>query len=187
MLTWSIARRLRLKASFIGTGASSGQSFTLSEINGAQKFDLATEAGAVDSLTFQLVATGNAASLDVGNGALENINLNVNSNSSLTLADGTNGGNAANVVISGVANLTLTNADSTANNVINGSSLMGVLNYTHASTAHSAVSVAGGSGNDSFAFATDKINATTTVNGGAGTDTLNLTGNTAQVGSVWLG
>lgn len=168
--------------SFIGTGASSGQSFTLSEINGAQKFDLATEAGAVDSLTFQLVATGNAASLDVGNGALENINLNVNSNSSLTLADGTNGGNAANVVISGVANLTLTNADSTANNVINGSSLMGVLNYTHASTAHSAVSVTGGSGNDSFAFATDKINATTTVNGGAGTDTLNLTGNTAQSG-----
>ncbi|MBP7970923.1 MAG: calcium-binding protein, partial [Aquaspirillum sp.] len=31
-------------------------------------------------------------------------------------------------------------------------------------------------------FATDKINATTTVNGGAGTDTLNLTGNTAQSG-----
>jgi hypothetical protein len=169
--------------SFTATNLANAQTLNVGAVTALQTYDLASEAGAADSITINLNGAVTGSSFDIGNGALETINLVVQSATTTTIADLTNAATAANIVITGSANLALTDADTTANNVFNASAFTGNLTLTTGSLAAGAtVLVTGGSGNDTLSIDSNVVAATTGFNGGAGTDTLALTGNTAQGG-----
>lgn len=163
--------------SFTATGVAAAQTISLNAVSGAQSFTTAA-ATATDAITFNLAGTVAGAALttaDSGAGAIETVNLNVTAASTLAVTSLTA---ASTVNVTGAANLALTNNHSLAGNVFNAATFTGALTFVDGTTTAIAQAVTGGLGNDTFTFAgangaTANLTTVDTINGGAGTDTIN--------------
>lgn len=174
---------------FTATKLGAAQTFTLSGVSGAQSYT--TAAGtATDAITLNLAGTVTGAALttaDNDGGAIETVNLNVTSASTLALTTLTN---TSTVNVTGAGVLTLNDNDATASTITAATST-GSLVYSQLAASNKALigsaqadtftqattgnaSVNGGAGNDTFNFGTF-YTVDDSINGGAGTDTLNIT------------
>lgn len=159
--------------SFTATKVAAAQTFTLSGVNGAQSFNLADEAGGSDALTLNLAGTTSGAALTYAGDALETLNLNVTSASTITVTDLDSASNSAVAVnISGAALTVTDNSGDTG--TWNASAATGALSYTQGKDV--ARGLVGTAGNDSFTFGgtAGTLTNADTINGGAGVDTLSF-------------
>ena len=129
------------------------------------------DGASVGTVTLNYIETANVASLGASAATTAN---------TVTIADTASTGNVQTINVTGSRDLSLTSSVNGAELTVDASKVTGALTYTL--EASTAVTVLGGSGNDSITVAVAELTTDDSVVGGAGNDTVTIT-NTATTGA----
>lgn len=155
-------------------GIAYGLKSTLDTVADAVTINLgsgSTDGADRGTVTLNYIETANVASLGASAATTAN---------TVNITDATTTGNVQTINVTGARDLTLTSAVNGTELLVDASKATGALTYTL--EASTAVTVLGGSGNDSITVAVAELTTDDSVVGGAGNDTLTIT-NTATTGA----